>query len=276
MVAAFLWAEMPVTAVRTAWVHAASPRCTDCRDQGTLPSSGAQASSQIRYPASSRWISGERPGLAAPRRQERDRAGGRPVGLEGPCGYRGRVALTAKGTATRQRIIEGAATYLRSDEPGEVTLDDVRAITGTSKGQIFHYFPGGKEELLLAVARHEADRVLADQQPYLGALTTWAAWERWRDAVVARYRAQGRFCPLGSLMSQVGSTPGAAEVITALMSQWQAQIRHGIEQMQPAGQVRPAWTPTGSPPPSSPASRAACRCCARPGAPGTWRQPWTC
>jgi AcrR family transcriptional regulator len=149
------------------------------------------------------------------------------------------VALTAKGTATRQRIIEGAAMYLRSDEPGEVTLDDVRAITGTSKGQIFHYFPGGKEELLLAVARHEADRVLADQQPHLGALTTWAAWERWRDAVVARYRAQGRYCPLGSLMSQVGSTPGAAEVTSALLSQWQAHIRHGIQQMQRTGDVRP-------------------------------------
>jgi hypothetical protein len=26
--------------------------------------------------------------------------------------------------------------YLRSDETGEVTLDDVRTITGTSKGQI--------------------------------------------------------------------------------------------------------------------------------------------
>jgi NAD(P)-dependent dehydrogenase (short-subunit alcohol dehydrogenase family) len=43
--------------------------------------------------------------------------------------------------------------------------------------------------LLVAVARHEADRVIDDQQPYLGALTSWAAWGRWRDAVVARYRA---------------------------------------------------------------------------------------
>ena len=68
-------------------------------------------------------------------------------------GYRCHVALTAKGQATRERIIEGAAAYLASDEPGEVTLDDIRAITGTSKSQIFHYFPGGKEELLLEVAR---------------------------------------------------------------------------------------------------------------------------
>lgn len=152
--------------------------------------------------------------------------------------YRGRVTLTAKGTATRQRIIEGAAMYLRSDEPGEVTLDDIRAITGTSKSQIFHYFPGGKEELLLAVARHEADRVLDDQQPHLGTLTSWAAWERWRDAVVARYRAQGRQCPLASLMRHVGSTPGAAEVTTALLSRWQAEIRQGVEQMQQTGKAR--------------------------------------
>jgi AcrR family transcriptional regulator len=149
------------------------------------------------------------------------------------------MALTAKGQATRQRIITGAAVYLRSDEPGEVTLDDIRAITGTSKGQIFHYFPGGKEELLLAVARHESERVLDDQQPHLGALTSWAAWERWRDAVVARYRAQGRNCPLGSLMSQVGGTPGAAEVVSSLLQRWQAHVRQGITRMQAGGLVRP-------------------------------------
>ncbi|MDX3659292.1 TetR/AcrR family transcriptional regulator [Streptomyces sp. ID05-26A] len=153
------------------------------------------------------------------------------------------MALTTKGRATRQRIIEGAAAYLRSDEPAGVTLDDIRAITGTSKSQIFHYFPDGKEELFLAVARHEADRVLDDQQPHLGALTSWAAWERWRDSVVARYRAQGRHCPLGTLMGQVGGTPGAQEVITALLNQWQAHVRKGIADMQAAGLVREGLDP---------------------------------
>jgi AcrR family transcriptional regulator len=147
------------------------------------------------------------------------------------------VALTRKGHATRQRIIEGTAAYLRSNDPGEVTLDDVMAATRTSKSQLFHYFPGGKEELLLAVARAEADRVLEDQQPYLGALDTWDAWEWWRKAVVARYRAQGTRCPLAALMSQVGSTPGAAEVATTLLHQWQEQLRRGITTMQDQGEV---------------------------------------
>ncbi|MCX4094607.1 TetR/AcrR family transcriptional regulator [Nocardia sp. alder85J] len=148
------------------------------------------------------------------------------------------MALTVKGRATRQRIVEGAATHLRRDDPAEVTLDDIRSVTGTSKGQIFHYFPGGKEELLLAVAQYEADRVLDDQQPYLGALTSWAAWTAWRDTVVARYRAQGQLCPLGALMSQARSTPGAAEVITTLLDQWEDHVRHGITEMQAAGLVR--------------------------------------
>lgn len=103
--------------------------------------------------------------------------------------------LTAKGEATRRRIIEGAAAEIRSRGVAETTLDDIRARTLTSKSQLFHYFPGGKEQLLLAVASHEADQVLADQQPHLGALTSWAAWQRWRDAVVERYRKQGQSCP---------------------------------------------------------------------------------
>ncbi|NUP54148.1 MAG: TetR/AcrR family transcriptional regulator [Catenulispora sp.] len=150
------------------------------------------------------------------------------------------MALTAKGLATRQRIIEGTSAHLRSDVPGTVTLDDIRAITGTSKGQLFHYFPGGKEELLLAVARFEADRVISDQQPHLGALTSWAAWTRWRNAIVARYRAQGPSCPLGTLMDQVGATPGAAEVAAALLARWQGMIRAGIAAMQAEDLVDPA------------------------------------
>lgn len=148
------------------------------------------------------------------------------------------MKLTPKGQATRQRIIEGTAEYLRSNDPGAVTLDDVRAVTRTSKGQLFHYFPDGKEQLLLAVARHEADRVLTDQEPHLSALDTWESWWAWRDALVARYEAQGRQCPLGALMDQVSSTPGAASVVSELLSQWQQRMSAGVVVMQDTGQVR--------------------------------------
>jgi AcrR family transcriptional regulator len=148
------------------------------------------------------------------------------------------AALTPKGEATRHRIIEAAADEMRENGVAVTTLDDVRNRAHVSKGQLFHYFPDGKEELLLAVAGFEAGRVLDDQQPQLGNLTSWAAWIEWRDVVVARYRAQGMDCPLSALMSQVGrSTPGAKVVVSQLMGQWEALIRAGIEELQASGEA---------------------------------------
>jgi AcrR family transcriptional regulator len=146
--------------------------------------------------------------------------------------------LTAKGAATRQRIIEGAAAQIREHGVNAATLDDIRARTRTSKSQLFHYFPDGKDELLLAVARYEADRVLEDQQPQLGDLTSWAAWRAWRDTVVARYRGQGDRCPLGVVTTQLGrSTPGAQAVVTELIRRWHDEIAAGVRHMQGAGEI---------------------------------------
>lgn len=146
--------------------------------------------------------------------------------------------LTAKGRATRQRIIDGAAAEIREYGVALATLDDIMARTETSKSQLFHYFPDGKEQLLLAVAEHEAQQVLDDQQPYLGELTSWAAWQRWRDAVVDRYRRQGQNCPLSVLMSEIGrTTPGAQAVTSALMRQWHDEIAAGVRHMQSAAKV---------------------------------------
>jgi AcrR family transcriptional regulator len=149
------------------------------------------------------------------------------------------ASLTPKGAATRQRIVAGAAAEIR-EHGVTVTLDDIRVRTGTSKSQLFHYFPDGREQLLLAVARYEADRVLADQQPQLGDLTSWAAWVGWRDAVVARYREQGQQCPLNALVSQLGRmTPGAQAVVAQLMGEWHGRIAAGVRNMQQAGEVGP-------------------------------------
>ncbi|WP_431238291.1 TetR/AcrR family transcriptional regulator [Mycolicibacterium aichiense] len=146
--------------------------------------------------------------------------------------------LTAKGRATRQRIIDGAAAEIRARGVALTTLEDVMARTRTSKSQLFHYFPGGKEQLLLAVAALESQMVLDDQQPHLGALTSWAAWQRWRDSVVDRYRKQGQNCPIAVLMSEIGrTTPGAEAVTAELIVAWSGAIAAGIRSMQEQGKV---------------------------------------
>lgn len=146
--------------------------------------------------------------------------------------------LTAKGRATRQRIVEGAAAEIRANGVALTTLDDILARTHTSKSQLFHYFPGGKEQLLLAVAMLESQLVIEDQQPYLGELTSWAAWRSWRDVVVERYRRQGQNCPIAVLMSEIGrSTPGARAVTAELIATWQRAIAAGIRSMQQRGTI---------------------------------------
>src|SRR3981081_4328444 len=161
--------------------------------------------------------------------------------------------LTAKGQATRQRIIEGAATEIRERGVSVATLDDIRARTKTSKSQWFLYFPEGKDQLLLAGAEHESQMVLDDQQPYLGALTSWVAWQRWRDAVVDRYRRQGQHCPLAVLMSEIGrSTPGAQAVTSALMRKWHDEIAAGVRHMQAQGKVAARLDADRIPPPQPP------------------------
>jgi len=152
--------------------------------------------------------------------------------------------LTAKGRATRQRIIEGAAAEIRARGAVETTLDDVCRATATSKSQLFHYFPSGREQLLYAVAEHEADRVLLDQEPYLSELTSWAAWDAWRDAVLARYREQGMTCPLGVLMTQLTrTTPASREVTARLLDQWQRKITDGVRAMREQGATAPGVDP---------------------------------
>lgn len=149
-------------------------------------------------------------------------------------------AQTAKGRATQARIVEGAAVVLRERGVAFTTLDDIRSRTGTSKSQLFHYFPRGKDELLLAVAQFEADRVLDDQQPHLGSLDSWDSWYLWRDALVERYELQGDQCPLGSLFLQVGrSSPGARAIVVELMRQWQDHLAHGMRALQERGLVTP-------------------------------------
>ncbi|WP_410791435.1 TetR/AcrR family transcriptional regulator [Kribbella sp. C-35] len=152
--------------------------------------------------------------------------------------------LTAKGAATRDRIVAAAAAEIRERGISAVKLDDIGRRSRTGKSQLFHYFPDGKEQLLLAVAEREAEQVLEDQEPHLGQLTSWDAWHDWRDAVVEKYRRQGVHCPLGVLITEIGRHTPAAQAVTAqLLAQWQRRLELGIEEMKAAGEIRATVDP---------------------------------
>ncbi|WP_240670163.1 TetR/AcrR family transcriptional regulator [Actinoplanes solisilvae] len=142
------------------------------------------------------------------------------------------MTLTAKGLATRQRIVDAAARLIQDNGAADTSLDDVRAATATSKSQLFHYFPDGRADLLLAVAEHEAAQVLAAQQPWLDDLTTAVSWEKWRGAVMRHYVELGDRCPLGVLTAELGKTsPETREVVSTLYDTWESALARGTQAM---------------------------------------------
>ena len=148
--------------------------------------------------------------------------------------------LTARGAATRGRIVEAAAALIRDNGVAGTSLDDIGAATATSKSQLFHYFPDGKADLVRAVAVHEAHEVIADQQPYLGELTSRAKWKAWQRRVIAKYDAQRDRCPLTALTTHMGkATPDTREIISALYDNWQGHLEVGVQALVDAGEIDP-------------------------------------
>lgn len=148
--------------------------------------------------------------------------------------------LTPKGAATRGRIVEAAADLILARGVGGTNLDDICTGTATSKGQLFHYFPGGKRELVSAIAAFQSDRVLDAQRPYLDTLDTWEAWDGWRDAVLAHYGSQAHWgCPIGALTAElIRNEPARATELFGHMNRWRAYLETGLRRMQSTGLLR--------------------------------------
>lgn len=149
------------------------------------------------------------------------------------------TTLTPKGQRTRQRIVEATGRQILGAGIGATRLDDVRAATLTSKSQLFHYFPGGKGELVMAVAEWEGAQLLAAQEPEIHDLSTRGSWERWRAGLVDYYIGLGRWaCPIGSLANEAAAgDPELAAVIATSFAQWRGLLAAGVDRMRHAGDL---------------------------------------
>lgn len=134
--------------------------------------------------------------------------------------------------------MEGAAAVVRDQGVAATALDDVRAATGTSSSQLFHYFPGGKAELMLAVTTYEADQILLQQQPHLDNLRAWQSWQSWAAQLLEHYQQQGAKCALGALTGQMDpNDPAVREIMLTMYQRWEHALASGIRAMQAAGET---------------------------------------
>ncbi|WP_245607114.1 TetR/AcrR family transcriptional regulator [Pseudonocardia spinosispora] len=148
--------------------------------------------------------------------------------------------LTRKGRATRARIVEAAARLMFENGVTRTSIDDVRQAAGVSSSQLYHYF-ADKQELVRAVVRHQADEVLAAQQPLLSNLDSFESLRIWRDAIVdlQRNRNCAGGCPIGSLLPEVAEVDAVArDGLADGFSRWEHAISRGIAAMRDRGELR--------------------------------------
>jgi AcrR family transcriptional regulator len=151
-----------------------------------------------------------------------------------------RPSLTAKGAATRLRIVEAAAARIRTRGAAGTSIDDVRADARVSASQLYHYF-SDKKELVRAVVAHEAAIAVAEQRPHLDSLDSIASLGAWRDALVARARQRGPqgWSPLGALSSELVDTdPDARAGLIEGFELWLAPVENGLATMRDEGLLR--------------------------------------
>lgn len=156
-----------------------------------------------------------------------------------------RTPLTAKGRATRARIVARAAALMFDRGVAGTSLDDVKAAADVSSSQLYHYF-ADKTALVAAVIDHQVDAVLGGQQPHLAALDTMPALRAWRDALVRIRRArrcQGG-CPIGSLVGELAEADeGLRAGLADGFRRWETSIRDGLRAMHERGDLRPDADP---------------------------------
>jgi TetR/AcrR family transcriptional regulator, transcriptional repressor for nem operon len=147
---------------------------------------------------------------------------------------------TARGRATRERILTAATQLIAERGVAGTSLDDVRERAQASKSQLYLYF-ADRDALLRAVATATCDEVMALQADALASCDSLAGIERYMDALVSLQQQRDAHggCPIGSLAGQLAERDeGARLALGDGFERWEAQIRTGLEAIAARGELR--------------------------------------
>lgn len=139
-------------------------------------------------------------------------------------------------------MVAAAAELMYIRGVNAVTLDDVRAATGTSKSQLYKHFPSGKPELVRAVVSLRAEQIMEREGQRLERLRSMNGLRRWRDALVqgAALQSGAYGCTLGNLAVEVSDQDDEARLaLSRHFADWEGLLAAGFRRMREDG-VLPA------------------------------------
>lgn len=127
---------------------------------------------------------------------------------------------------TRDRMIDSAIVVLRERGANAVTVDSVLAHSGAPRGSVYHHFPGGRDEIVLAAVERAGNFVSTRleravvENPALAIDTFVDFWKRMlRDS---DFRAG---CPIAALAVDArADLPQAEHLVQQNLARWHAAL----------------------------------------------------
>ena len=140
-----------------------------------------------------------------------------------------------KNLDPRQRLILSALDLLRTQGLAATSVREVAKHAQAPLGSTYHYFPGGKSQIVKEAlifsgntALEQLDKAL-NQHGVRKGITVFIAW--WADMVQASNFEAG--CPLMSVLMETGSDPEKVqyvEIVKQILNVWKLRLIQAFEQ----------------------------------------------
>jgi AcrR family transcriptional regulator len=151
---------------------------------------------------------------------------------------RGEQRLTAKGRATRERILLATADLILNEGLSELNMERVRKAASVSGSQLTHYY-ADKQSLVREVVDRQIEVVLDfHRQAKLGGLDTFDDFERWIDLNL-RYLRRIGFGGTATYHALTGrlvkSDEATRQTLAAGYERWISLLEESFQRMKDRG-----------------------------------------
>jgi AcrR family transcriptional regulator len=134
----------------------------------------------------------------------------------------------------RQRMVRSAAQLIRRQGVSGTGMREIVADAGAPRGSLQHYFPGGKEELIIeavrwmgGIAAKRVGRHLPHLEPSIPSVLLAALVDDWRDDLTSAGFTAG--CPLvAAAADSAASSPAIREVLRQEFDGWLEALRAAL------------------------------------------------
>ncbi len=124
---------------------------------------------------------------------------------------------------TRDRMLDSTVTLMQQRGANAVTVDAVLAHSGAPRGSVYHHFPGGRDEMILAAVTRAGDNISAMLSRSVAdgdaadAITAFIGF--WKTTMRESDYTAG--CPVMALaVDRRSDIPAAGETVRIIFTRW--------------------------------------------------------